>query len=261
MMKSTQYKLIIIDINISKANNIEFVRKIRSSKDSELTETPIIAYTTMDKKSFLQIGEEFDYKDSKYRLFDSYIEKSSNYNSLYRSINKWLFNVEDTLDYMGSQESYASNLRNKKALLADDQKINLIITKKILESVGLVISEASSGKDLLECYKKSLDSEGKSSFDIILTDISMPPFNGDKVAKEIRKIELQNNKNNLQNNEDYNENLPQKEFYKIPIIAITGESGKENFLHFFDCEINDYFIKGSDTEILIKIIAHYLNFQ
>lgn len=260
MMKSTQYKLIIIDINISKANNIEFVRKIRSSKDDELAETPIIAYTAMDKKSFLQIGEEFDFKDSKYRLFDSYIKKSSNYNSLYRSINKWLFNVEDTLDYIGSQENYVGNLRNKKALLADDQKINLIITKKILESVGLIVSEASSGKDLLECYKKSLDSEGKSSFDIILTDISMPPFNGDEVAKEIRKIEFQNNKNNLQNEDSISsEDLSQKQLYKIPIIAITGESGKENFLHFFDCEINDYFIKGSDTEILIKIIAHYLN--
>lgn len=256
MIKSAQYQLIIIDINISKTDTIEFVKKIRSTKEDELAEIPIIAYTMMDKKSFLQIGEEFDYKDSKYRLFDSYIEKSSNHNSLYRSINKWLFSVEDTLDYIGSQESYIDSLRNKKALLADDQKINLIITKKILESVGLIVTEASSGKDLLECYKKSLDFEKKSSFDIILTDISMPPFNGDEVTKEIRKIELQNNKNNSQNNEDSSsENLS----HKIPIIAITGESGKENFLHFFDCEINDYFIKGSDTEILIKIIAHYLN--
>jgi PleD family two-component response regulator len=36
MIKLTQYQLIIIDINISKINSIEFVRKIRSSKDDGL---------------------------------------------------------------------------------------------------------------------------------------------------------------------------------------------------------------------------------
>ncbi len=259
-----QYKLILMDIDISKDVSIKFAKKIRlNSKKARIS---IIALTSLSKKSFLQINKEFNDLESKDPLFCDYISKSAKNTFLFRSINKWLFNIEDELNYMGSRENYTDILRDKKALLADDQKINLIITKKILESVGLSVTEVSNGKELVESYRRSLDENGKSNFDIILTDINMPPYDGDEAVKEIRLIEDQYSfKYNLLSDEKIEKNLNNSEsnIYKqdppqIPVIAITGNSGEENFIHFFDCKINDYFIKGGNTEILIRMIANYV---
>ena len=279
-----QYELVLIDIDNSKIEGIEFAKKIRAIQNKEISNTPIIVMTPLDKKTFFQITPKLD---SKSNLFNCYVNKSSNDNFLYRSISKWLFNLKDELDYLGSKEDYIDILQNKKALFADDQKINLIITKKILESFGLIVTEVNNGRELVESFQKSLDDNGKSSFDIILTDISMPPFNGDKASKEIRAIEAKY-ADNLQNNDEQNQenisekneeisldfsdeneskitqnntSISQKNTFSIPIIATTGDSGKENFINFFDCGIDDYFIKGENTEILIKMIAHYLQNQ
>ena len=46
-------------------------------------------------------------------------------------------------------------LRNKKILLADDEAVNRIVLKKNLEGYGLIVEQASDGKEL---YKKYTDS-------------------------------------------------------------------------------------------------------
>jgi CheY-like chemotaxis protein len=118
-----------------------------------------------------------------------------------------------------------------------------MMIKKSLERSGLEVVEASDGKELLEIYQKSLDQDGKSSFDIIITDVNMPPHDGDDATKEIRNIESLNKIN-------YHD--------EMPIIALSGDGDKEDIYHFFDCQMTDYFIKGNPPEILLKIIANYL---
>ncbi|MFM6973423.1 MAG: response regulator, partial [Alphaproteobacteria bacterium] len=94
---------------------------------------------------------------------------------------------------------------------------------------------------ILNLYKNSLDSHGKSSFDAIITDINMDLLNGDEASSEIRIIEEANN----------------VEFYnKIPIIAITGDGSQESVHNYFKNGINDYFVKGKNFQILIKILAN-----
>ncbi len=77
----------------------------------------------------------------------------------------------------------------------------------------------------------------------IITDINMPPYNGDYAAKEIRKIEA---------------SYKISHHDEIPIIVLSGDGKKEDVHHFFDCQITDYFVKGSKPEQLLKIIANYL---
>ena len=106
-----------------------------------------------------------------------------------------------------------------------------------------MVTTANDGKELLNLYKNSIDEKGKSDFDVIITDINMPPHNGDDAAKEIRAIEAS---------------------YKIshhdemPIIALSGDGEKEDIHHFFACQMTDYFIKGNKSELLLRVIANYL---
>ncbi len=145
-------------------------------------------------------------------------------------------------------------MKNKKIILADDEMINRMVTKHFLVNYQLEVVEATDGKNLVQIYQNSLDIEGKSSFDLIITDINMHPYNGDLAAKEIRDIE---NKNwqSLQNSQSSKTSKIKK---TIPIIALSGESGEQNLTHFFKCGINQLVIKGTNPELLVKVIAENL---
>lgn len=229
---------------------------------------PIMALTSLDRNSFLTSLKDSNNKayfqnksifgtSKEFKPFSAYLDKNLSDNRLYREINKHLLNTQDNLDYLGKNEDYLKLLSNKKVLLADDQQINIIITKKILEAFGLIVSEANSGKELVEIYKNNLNSE--SSFDMIITDINMPPFNGDEAAIEIRKIEYALQIKNHSNQGNIELEGKSQHLKSIPIIALTGDGNKESIHHFFDCGMDDYFIKGSDANLLLKIISVYFS--
>ena len=234
LAKNNKYSLILMDIQMPEIDGIAATKEIRRFNQ----DIPIIAFTSLDLGSFSKQVNcsvlESDFSDC--------LNKNAPRNILYRSITKWITDIKDDFPYLGSKEEY-SRLHGKNILLADDQEMNLMMVKINLEKNGLVVTEVSDGKELLEIYKKSLDANGKSSFDMIITDINMPPYNGDVAAKEIRSIELNNH-------------LQYKNI--IPIIAVSGDGQKEDIRHFFASGITDYFIKGTDPELLIKIVANYL---
>ena len=104
------------------------------------------------------------------------------------------------------------------------------------------VTKVKNGQELLNIYKNSLSENGKSKFDLILTDISMPFKNGYEVAQEIRNIEKENK-------------LDSSMF--IPIIAISGDDDR-GIRDVSKSSITDYFIKGDDPEYLMHIIAKNL---
>jgi CheY-like chemotaxis protein len=234
--ENKNYQLILMDLQMPEVNEIDAVQQIRTFN----REIPIIAFTSLDHESFIKklaIMPEDNFND--------YLSKSSCDNILYRTISKWIMDSGDNLPYLGAREKYIKVLKDKEIILADDQDINRIITSRSLKSFGLKITEAKDGKELLQLYQDSLDKSGKSKFSLIITDINMPPYNGDEAAKEIRKSEAKNN-------------ISYQDC--IPIIALSGNGDKKDICHFFKCQMTDYFIKGSDAELLTKLIAHYLSY-
>lgn len=147
------------------------------------------------------------------------------------------------LDSCTNNEDYTQYLRSKSIILADDQETNLMITKRQFEHYGLKVITVEDGEKLVQLYKDSLDKDGKSSYDMIVTDINMPLLNGDEAAKQIKELELQNN------TDAHN---------SIPIILVSGDGDIENIKLLMGCKITDYFIKGSDPKILIQKMANYL---
>lgn len=79
----------------------------------------------------------------------------------------------------GSSEDPRPNslLRGIQVLLADDDSVNRLVTRKLLEKLGCHVSAVSSG---LECLS-ALGPAG-TSFQILLLDLHMPEMDGFKVA-------------------------------------------------------------------------------
>ncbi|MFI8379664.1 response regulator [Leeuwenhoekiella sp. NPDC079379] len=72
-----------------------------------------------------------------------------------------------------------SSLKGLRCLIVDDNKINRLVTKRVLENLEVLTFEAQNGEEALERAKKHY-------FDFILMDINMPGMNGYETTQAIR---------------------------------------------------------------------------
>lgn len=118
---------------------------------------------------------------------------------------------------------------NKKILVVEDNKINQMITRKILEKNQVICDVADNGTIAVEKVRNN-------HFDLILMDIHMPGISGIEATIEIRK---------------FNEN--------IPIIALTAVTLDESLDEFYLNGFNDIIPKPFKTEEFFQKINKYLS--
>ncbi|MGB0177884.1 MAG: ATP-binding protein, partial [Owenweeksia sp.] len=76
-------------------------------------------------------------------------------------------------------------LENKRVLIAEDNPVNALVARKILEKWGMDIEWAKNGEQALERAKVQ-------NFHFILMDIHMPVMNGFDAARKIKMDETLN---------------------------------------------------------------------
>jgi PAS domain S-box-containing protein len=106
-------------------------------------------------------------------------------------------------------------LTNLKVLLVDDDGVNRLLGKTILENFKCNVDMAQNGKE-------AIDKITVRKYDVILLDIHMPEISGIDVANYIR-LDM-NDKDTI-------------------IIAVTAAVMKNDILQYFGAGINDYLIK------------------
>ncbi|QPH38139.1 response regulator [Pedobacter endophyticus] len=109
-------------------------------------------------------------------LQDSEITVESQKGNTVFSFSIWF----DKAFEMGKSDKTVTQKSKGEILLVDDNRINLILTKKLLESNGFVCDTIESGFDALELLRKK-------NYDLILMDIMMPGLNGFETIKKIRE--------------------------------------------------------------------------
>lgn len=121
-----------------------------------------------------------------------------------------------------------SSLENKKILLVEDNKINQMITEKMLHKKGILCEIIDNGEDAIEKAKNN-------TFDLILMDVHLPGINGTIATEEIRKFDT-----------------------KTPIIALTAISLDENREMLLSFGMNDVITKPFIPEEFYATIAKYV---
>ena len=118
-------------------------------------------------------------------------------------------------------------LLDKKILIVEDNRINQIVTQKILEKKGILCSIAENGNEAITMVKEN-------AYNLILMDINMPIKNGIEASIEIRKF----NKT-------------------IPIIALTAVEIEEMKNNIYASGMNDIIVKPYDiTKFIASIIKN-----
>jgi signal transduction histidine kinase/CheY-like chemotaxis protein/Tfp pilus assembly protein PilF len=117
-----------------------------------------------------------------------------------------------------------STLLNLKILVVEDNKINQIVTKKIIESKNHNCIMVNNGLEAIDLVKNE-------TFDLILMDINMPILNGYETSKRIRNLKI-----------------------NTPIIALTALNKNEVVDKLKDSGIDDIIIKPFNQDQLFDTI-------
>ncbi len=134
-----------------------------------------------------------------------------------------------TKTVMLEEVDISTTLKGKKILVVDDFFANRLLVKEMLQLKDIEIFEAESGAEAIELLQS-----GQFEIDAILMDIQMPEMNGFQATQLIREF----------NN-------------KIPIIALSADSLKEQIEDAIRSGMNDYITKPIDFRILINKLVQY----
>lgn len=118
---------------------------------------------------------------------------------------------------------------NVKILIAEDNQLNQMLIKAILDKESIQYELAENGEQVLEKLKTT-------NFDLILMDIQMPIMDGVSATIEIR--------NNLKS--------------RIPIIALTANASVSDELKYKEVGMNDHLSKPFKREDLFNKIKRQL---
>ena len=117
-------------------------------------------------------------------------------------------------------------LIGKNILVVEDNKINQMVTKKMLEKKDVKCFIIDNGEEAVEILSKEND------FDLVLMDVHLPGINGTIATQKIREFDT-----------------------KKPIIALTAISLNENREMLMSFGMTDVITKPFDPENFYRIIA------
>ena len=121
-----------------------------------------------------------------------------------------------------------SILKGKKILVVEDNKINQMVSKKMLENRGVLCEIVDNGEEAIEIAKNY-------KYDMILMDVHLPGINGTIATKQIREFDN-----------------------KTPIIALTAISLNENRTNLLSFGMNDVITKPFIPEEFYAIISKHI---
>ena len=133
-----------------------------------------------------------------------------------------------SFDNSGVVERKLLNLAGKKALVVDDNIVNIKLATRLLEQFNLELSSTSNGRDCIELVKKN-------HYDIIFLDHMMPDLDGIATVHILRD-----------------------DGCTVPVIALTANSYSGSRDRYISEGFTDYLAKPFKYKDLHKILERYL---
>ncbi len=157
-----------------------------------------------------------------------YMKSAENVGTTFTFTIAFEVNPEKTIEIINEIEVDMSSSQIFKILIVEDNKINQIVTKKIMESNNYTCQVVDDGFAALNILERT-------QFDTILMDINMPGIDGFETTRRIRKAGI-----------------------LTPIIALTAFGKDEVTEEAISSGMNDIIIKPFDQMKLFRIISELI---
>jgi CheY-like chemotaxis protein len=125
-------------------------------------------------------------------------------------------------------ETKVPQFSNIRILIVEDNKINQLVTQKIMDKHQIQCDMVADGFDALKILETR-------TYDAILMDINMPGMNGYETTKRLRAMGV-----------------------KSPVIALTAFDKEEVKAEVFASGMNDIMIKPFEPNQLFEVIQNQL---
>lgn len=114
--------------------------------------------------------------------------------------------------------------KGKLILIVDDNRINQVVTQRILEQKGFTCAICDNGTDAVQKVKTQF-------FDLVLMDVNMPGISGLEATRRIREFNT-----------------------GVPIVALTAVEIEEIREEILEAGMNDIIVKPYDTSVFYQVI-------
>ena len=128
---------------------------------------------------------------------------------------------------IGSNAANIGELEGLRLLLAEDNRINVLIVKRYLQQWGITCDVAENGKI-------ALDMVNHNNYDLVLMDLQMPVMDGFEATKQIKSL-----------------------YPELPVVAITASLVGDVITAVKNCGMHDYISKPFNPEELYQKIKRY----
>lgn len=228
----TPFDLIITDLRDAEMGNTAFARRVRGERGVSLT--PIIQVSATG-------GEQT--ADDDEQMFNAVVNSPVRACALMGAITDCLMaraqtNIRTAANALGKADRSADASAPKDAhvfdidiLVAEDNIVNQMVIRSMLEKYGCRVSIAGNGLECVERYQRQRP-------DIILMDVSMPELDGIGATKRIRGIEEATGAH-------------------TPIIGVTAHAMKEDKDRCLNAGMDDYMSKPVKQQILEEKIRSW----
>ena len=129
-----------------------------------------------------------------------------------------------------AQDAALPDTRALSILVVEDNPINSLLLTEMLKLRGHTVTNAVDGLEAVE-------HAGKTAFDLILMDISMPRMDGLEATRNIRKSGASR---------------------KVPIIGVTANASPDKMPEFLGSGMNDVLVKPITRGALMNIIDEHV---
>lgn len=145
---------------------------------------------------------------------------------------------EELALYPESKEKETVSLEGRRALLVEDNELNMEIAQFMLESNGILTDEASDGEEAVAKFAASAPWD----YDMIFMDIMMPKMSGWDAARTIRAMQ-------------------REDAETVLIFAMSANAFAEDIVNSRIAGMNEHLTKPLDEKKLLEVIRKYLRNQ
>jgi signal transduction histidine kinase/DNA-binding response OmpR family regulator len=226
----TPFDAAILDMQMPNINGEELAKLIRDNPAFDSTK--LILCTSMtnkgDAKKMADIG------------FQGYFPKPTTGSDLRDALNMVINSTTNQLDPLLTRYHLrkAPDIQPKLSghiLLVEDNRINQVVARKMLEQLSLQVTVANNGQEAIHLLTQS------EIFSLVIMDCQMPVLDGYQATKKIRNGEA--GANNAE----------------ITIVAMTANAMAGDKNKCLLAGMDDYLSKPIDKDKLIIKLTHYLS--
>jgi signal transduction histidine kinase/DNA-binding response OmpR family regulator len=207
------FSLFLIDCQMPERDGFDLVRGLR---DLDLVRgAAILMLTSLDATQSARCRQ---------MGLNRHVVKPVSKNELLRAILNCFSSTGAVVEYNNHPFS-KSSAASLKILLAEDNRTNQMLARRLLERSGHSVT-------IVETGLAALDAVRRESFDVILMDVQMPVMDGYEAAIRIRALDLPGARD-------------------TPIIALTAHAMEADRQRCIDSGMNDFLTKPLSSELLL----------